>query len=152
MPKGKKGFQKGHHSFWDENTRKRHSKLLRGRPRSKTTRKKISLALRGKPKSESQRMKMRAEGNSNWKGGRKKNRSGYILLLCPTHHEADRNGYAFEHRIVAEKKIGRLLETNEVVHHLNYRKDDNRPENLKVMSKSDHISLHTKERFTRQRA
>lgn len=47
-----------------------------------------------------------------------------------------------EHILVAEKKIGRRLKEDEVVHHINGDKTDNRPENLQVMTNSEHVKLH----------
>ena len=73
--------------------------------------------------------------NINWKGGRTVASNGYVLIKVPTeHHLADVRGYAYEHRLVAEDKIGRRLERGEQVHHINGIKTDNRPENLEVVS------------------
>jgi len=52
-------------------------------------------------------------------------------------------GWTKEHQMVAEWIAGRNLAEDEVVHHINFVKTDNRPENLKIMSKSDHDSYHT---------
>lgn len=47
-----------------------------------------------------------------------------------------------EHRWVLEQKLGRPLRPGEVTHHKNHDKLDNRPENLEVMTASEHGRLH----------
>jgi hypothetical protein len=54
-----------------------------------------------------------------------------------------------EHRVVVESHIGRRLGYNEVVHHINGRKRDNRIENLEVTSRSDHSRSHGLARMPR---
>lgn len=83
------------------------------------------------------------EANSYWKGGRTVDEFGYVMVRCDGHPRASRCGnYVPEHILVAEKKIGRHLRDDEVVHHINGRKGDNRPENLCVLTKSQHTKLH----------
>ena len=62
----------------------------------------------------------------------------------------DKNGYSrfidserLVHRWKAEKKLGRKLRPNEVIHHKNRNKLDNRIENLAICSnQSEHHMLH----------
>lgn len=81
--------------------------------------------------------------NPNWKGGRSVASNGYVLVKAPGHHLADSRGYAYEHRIVAEQKIGRHLREGEQVHHIDHDKTNNAPENLEVVpSRAHHARLH----------
>lgn len=49
----------------------------------------------------------------------------------------------WEHRVVAREMLGRELRQGEVVHHINHRRDDNRPENLMVLpSSAAHMEYH----------
>jgi hypothetical protein len=49
-----------------------------------------------------------------------------------------------EHRLAMENKLGRKLKRSEFVHHLNSDCKDNRIENLKVMTLSEHTKWHYK--------
>lgn len=69
--------------------------------------------------------------------------SGYIKLYQPDHPRADGKGYVHEHTLVMEKHIERYLEDNEVVHHINEQKNDNRIENLQLMTDWDHRHHHS---------
>lgn len=82
--------------------------------------------------------------NSNWRGGRTITHDGYVAVYVgSSHHLARQNGYAVLHRVVAEKKLGRRLKPDEVVHHVNGDKQDNRPENLEVYPNNGrHVSDH----------
>lgn len=79
---------------------------------------------------------------ARWKGGRLFVNNSYWYIYQPTHPHANKQGYVMEHRLVAEKKIGRYLRADEVVHHINHVKTDNRPENLEVLNRSGHTHNH----------
>jgi hypothetical protein len=81
-----------------------------------------------------------------WTGGRLI-RNGYALRRLPTHPAADAKGYVLEHRLVAEQTIGRPLAPGEVVHHIDRNPLNNAPDNLQVMTHSEHSSLHAVERW-----
>jgi hypothetical protein len=58
----------------------------------------------------------------------------YILIHNPAHHRAMGQGYVFEHVLVAERVLGRMLTEDEDVRHINGNPHDNRPENLEIVS------------------
>jgi hypothetical protein len=89
--------------------------------------------------------------NGFWKGGRSIASNGYVLIrVGRDHHLADVRGYAYEHRIVAEQKIGRELLPGEIPHHINGVKTDNRPENIEVLpSRAMHWLRHRKRKDLR---
>lgn len=81
--------------------------------------------------------------NGMWKGGRSIASNGYVLIRVGIgHHLSDSRGYAYEHRVVAEEKLGRRLKPGEQVHHINGDKTDNRPKNIEVEPSSAHHQVH----------
>lgn len=52
------------------------------------------------------------------------------------------DGWMFEHRYIMEQHIKRKLKKNEIVHHINKIRDDNRIENLQIMDHGEHTTLH----------
>lgn len=85
--------------------------------------------------------------NNNFSGYRKRGGHGnkYWKLFRPDHPTSDKFGFIYEHRFVMEQHLGRLLDPNEVVHHINGVKDDNRIENLELIKDNPkHISTHHK--------
>lgn len=114
----------------DDNQKARISKLHKGKVLSEETKKKIS------------------ESSKRGGIGHKKNRSdGYIGIYFPDHPNSNNDGYIMEHILVMEALVGRHLEADECVHHINLKRDDNRKENLKLMTTSEHMSYHMRKRW-----
>lgn len=68
--------------------------------------------------------------------GTKRNYGGYIRI------KLGEKQWVHEHNVVAEKMIGRPLKRDEIVHHRNGIKHDNREVNLEVMTRSEHMRIH----------
>lgn len=72
--------------------------------------------------------------------------NGYVVIYEPDHASSMKSknwrGYVYEHRFVVEKSIGRCLDKNEVVHHINGDKKDNRLCNLEILTRSSHAKHH----------
>jgi predicted nucleic acid-binding Zn ribbon protein len=72
--------------------------------------------------------------------------NGYRVIYDPTHPKAmtseNWNGYVYEHVAVAQNSLGRSLESDEVVHHLDGNRENNRSSNLLVLERSQHAKLH----------
>jgi len=92
----------------------------------------------------------------NFSGGAIPEPRGYKLIYVgKAHHLAMVNGYAYEHRLVAEKKLGRRLRPGEVVHHRRSGKEhrgNNQPRQLKVYpANAAHLNEHRTKNFNRRR-
>lgn len=87
------------------------------------------------------------ENHMSYVNGRYVTYQGYVKVKVPEHHRANKNGYVYEHILVAEKMVGRKIGIDEDVHHVNENRSDNRPENLEVLSRSKHVLRHKKRQF-----
>lgn len=89
---------------------------------------------------------LKGAANGNWKGGRTVDPRGYVLIRVGKDHPlADVRGYAYEHRLVAEEKLGRPLLPGEEVHHETENPSVNDPDKLKVArNRAEHRLWHRK--------
>ncbi len=102
-----------------------------------------------KIRNRSESVKMAFRRGRGYKGtGRSKHTphsSGYILTYVPDHSRANNKGYVQESLLVAEGCLNRKLESNELVHHIDSNKINNKPNNLLVLTKSEHSKLHVRQ-------
>lgn len=98
---------------------------------------------------------LKGSKNSSWKSDRKVSQYGYIMVRCLDHPFREKDGFVFEHRLVAEENLltdensieidgKRYLKPDYCVHHKDFNRVNNSVENLVVMKKEEHQSFHAK--------
>ena len=133
---GKTPWNKGKTGIFSDEVRKKFSQNLMGNKRRL-----------GIPHTDEDKKKMSQPGKKNprWNGGRFVSKDGYVMIWKPGHPRARNGKYVCEHLLVAERALGRpLVLGKELVHHINGIRDDNRPQNLLICSKSYHYWLHAR--------
>ena len=137
IPRRKNGVPLGYKFSEERNKKLRES--LTGRKMDQASREKLAEA-----------RKCHFNGLNGY-GHTKPHNNGYTSVYCPDHPRARTDGYVMLHTVVMERHIGRFLKRDEVVHHINHDRSDNRIENLLLMNKKDHMAMHMKERHQTRR-
>lgn len=97
--------------------------------------------------------------NASFKSWKRINRYGYVTVHKKDHPFCSKNGLVLEHRLIIEENADKLdskffieidgkkyLKKEYHVHHKNEIKNDNRFENLVVLTKQEHQSLHNSQK------
>lgn len=78
-----------------------------------------------------------------WKVKKLVSKGDYIYAVVPEHPKATKIGkYVLFHRIIMENYLKRMLEDDEIVHHLNGNRHDNRLSNLELLRNADRVRMH----------
>ena len=84
----------------------------------------------------------KGENHSGWKGGRGL-KSGYWTVFIKKHPRKLNNGRVFEHILIAEKKYGRFIKKGEPIHHIDFDRTNNDPDNLYLCENhKEHRTIH----------
>lgn len=86
----------------------------------------------------------RGSKNGRWNKGRILSSEGYVLIRVGVDHPlAFGSGYAYEHQIVWVAAGNPLPKKNELIHHKDEDKTNNRIENLELITRSEHAKHHS---------
>lgn len=111
---------------------------------------KVAAKTRGKPNPKPADFK-RTMRLVNPAFGTKMDNKGYVMVYRPDWPssggaEGQWQGYIYEHRLVMEQHLGRMLTKDERIHHLDGNKRNNAPDNLRLCeTDKEHTELHAKE-------
>lgn len=119
------------------------------KPYSAEIRRRMSERRKGVKLNEETKRKISESHKKHSIGHSKRRDDGYIAIYFPDHPKSNKDGYIMEHHLVMEKHIGRFIADGEVVHHINKIRDDNRIENLQLMTFGEHARFHLLERRKR---
>jgi len=105
----------------------------------------LGSGLRGKKRVFTEEWKNNISKGKTGKGlGVSVKPSGYIEITM------GENKGRLEHVVIMELIIGRRLASNECVHHKDENRANNDPENLQLMTRSEHASLHAKQNISKR--
>lgn len=79
---------------------------------------------------------LRGDKAPNWRGGTSLMRNGYIQIRLKGQRK-------YLHRLIVEEQLGRELKITEQVHHIDHDKLNNSPDNLIVLTPSQHAKYHS---------
>lgn len=89
----------------------------------------------------------RGPNNARWNDGKIISEEGYVKLRVGKNHPlADPNGYAYEHLVIWAAAGNPLPASDELLHHRDENKRNNRLENLERITRSGHATHHNRER------
>lgn len=71
--------------------------------------------------------------------------NGYMYCYAPEHDLANKAGIVKEHTYKISRYIGRKLLPDECIHHIDRDRSNNSMDNLMLMTRASHLSLHMRE-------
>ena len=125
---------RGDKIIWTDEMKKNMSKKYKGKGNPMYGKKGWS--------KDKKRPEITGEKSKLWKGGYWISKDGYKII----ENEIETKGKkVLEHRMIMEIYLGRKLKIDEIIHHKNENKLDNRIKNLQIVSRAEHINLHRKD-------
>lgn len=79
---------------------------------------------------------------SNWSKRKYKKLNKYTLIWVPEHPKSFDGGWYYEHRLVVEKHLGRVLKEWETIHHIDGNPSNNLITNLFPCTEQEHKYAH----------
>ena len=78
----------------------------------------------------------------NWSKRKQRKLNKYIVVWVPEHPKSFGRGWYYEHRLVVEKHLNRILQDWETVHHIDGNTENNNINNLFPCTAREHRYAH----------